>query len=54
MSGIPDTLNGAILISLIDFILSFVIISAIGVVLAILPLVNRLWKIDETKLRSGH
>lgn len=54
MSAIPDTLNGAILISLIDFILSFVIISGIGVILAMLPFVNRMWKIDETKLRAGH
>ncbi|MGC4000742.1 MAG: hypothetical protein QM767_26135 [Anaeromyxobacter sp.] len=51
--SIPDTLQGAITISIIDFILSFVIISGIGVVLALLPLVNR-WKIDESKLKQGH
>ncbi len=55
MLTIPDTLHGAFLISVIDFILSFFIISGIGVVLALLPVVNRWWKIDEAKLRrSGH
>jgi hypothetical protein len=39
---VPDTLNGAILISIIDFFLSFIVISFIGVVLAMLPLLNRL------------
>lgn len=53
MITIPNTLEGAALLSLIDFILSFFIISGIGVILAVLPLVNRLWKIDEAKLRRG-
>jgi hypothetical protein len=39
---VPDTLNGAILISIIDFFLSFVVISFIGFVLAMLPLLNQL------------
>ena len=39
---VPDTLNGAILISIIDFFLSFVVISFIGIVLAMLPLLNQL------------
>jgi len=39
---VPDTLNGAILISIIDFFLSFVVISFIGIVLATLPLLNQL------------
>ncbi len=54
MISIPDSVNGAVIISIIDFILSFVIISGIGVVLALLPLVNRWWKLDEAKLRQGH
>lgn len=37
---IPDSLNGAIILSLIDFFLSFVIIAGIGVVLWLLPLLN--------------
>ncbi len=39
---VPDTLNGAILISIIDFFLSFIVISFIGFVLAMLPLLNHL------------
>ena len=41
-SLIPDTMNGALLLSIIDFFLSFVVISFIGFVLAMLPLLNRL------------
>lgn len=54
MVSIPDTVQGAVVISIIDFVLSFVIISGIGVVLTLLPLVNRKWKVDEAKLRQGH
>jgi hypothetical protein len=39
---VPDTLQGALIVSVIDFFLSFVIISGIGVVLALFPLLNRL------------
>ena len=39
---LPDTINGALLLSIIDFFLSFVVISFIGFVLAMLPLLNRL------------
>ena len=51
---IPDTVKGAVTISLIDFALSFAIISGIGVILALLPLANRFWNIDDSKLRGGH
>jgi len=54
MVQIPDSVYGAVLISIIDFVLSFLIISGIGVVLALLPLVNRHWGVDEAKLRAGH
>lgn len=54
MITIPDTVYGAVIISIIDFFLSFVIIAFIGVVLKLLPLVNRLGKVDEAKLRAGH
>lgn len=50
----PDTLNGAIMLSVIDFFLSMVMISGIGVVLALFPLLNRLGKVDEEALRKGH
>lgn len=54
MITIPDSVYGAVIISMIDFFLSFVIIAFIGVVLGLLPMVNKRWKIDETKLRGGH
>jgi hypothetical protein len=41
---IQDNLHGALLISAIDFILSFVIIGGIGVILSLFPLLNRLNK----------
>ncbi len=46
---IPDTLGGAILLSVIDFFLSFVFISFIGVVLHFFPLLNKLGSIPERK-----
>jgi hypothetical protein len=54
MIEIPDSVDGAVIISIVDFILSFVIISGIGVVLALLPLVNRRWQIDDKDLKGGH
>jgi hypothetical protein len=54
MITIPNTAEGAVIISIVDFILSFVIISGIGVVLALLPLVNRYWVIEEKDLKGGH
>ena len=41
---IPDTLQGALMLSLIDFFLSFVVIAAIGFVLAAFPWLNRIAK----------
>jgi len=38
---VPDTLQGAFLLSIIDFFLSFIVISFIGFVLAAFPLLNR-------------
>ncbi len=49
-----DTLTFAVLLSVIDFILSMVMISGIGVVLSLLPLLNRLGKLDEDSMRRGH
>ncbi len=52
---IQDNLNGALLISAIDFILSFVIIGGIGVILALFPLLNRLGKQNpEGTLAMSH
>ena len=50
---IPDSVYGAILLSIIDFFLSFVMIAGIGFVLALFPYLNRLGEIDERKLREG-
>jgi hypothetical protein len=47
---VPDTLQGAILLSLIDFFLSFVVIAAIGLVLAAFPWFVRLVKVHEKDL----
>lgn len=43
---IQDDLNGALLISVIDFILSFIIIGGIGAILSLFPLLNKLSKRD--------
>jgi hypothetical protein len=39
---VPDTLQGALIVSVIDFFLSFLIISGIGVILSLFPVLNRL------------
>ena len=46
---VPDTFQGAVILSVIDFFLSFVIISGIGVVLAMFPLLNRVSALFEGK-----
>lgn len=48
---IPDTLAGALILSVIDFFLSFVIIAGIGVVLAFFPLLNRFASVEA---KHGH
>ena len=49
----PNSLYGAFMLSFVDFFLSMAMISGIGVVLALFPLLNRLGKIDEKALREG-
>jgi hypothetical protein len=44
---IQDNLNGALLISAIDFIMSFIIIGGIGAILALFPLLNRFCKQND-------
>lgn len=52
---IPDTVQGAVILSVIDFFASILMITGIGAVLALLPAINRLGKVDEEKLRqNGH
>lgn len=50
--NVPDTLFGALLVSLIDFFLSILMISGIGIVLALFPLLNRIGRIDDEALRD--
>jgi hypothetical protein len=49
-----DTVAFSIMLSAIDFFLSMVMISGIGVVLRLLPYLNRLGKLDEESMRRGH
>ena len=50
--NVPDTLFGALLVSLIDFFLSILMISGIGIILALFPLLNRIGRIDDDTLRD--
>ena len=51
---VPDTMDGAIILSVIDFFLSIVIIWGISLVLYAFPKLNKLGKINEKKLGGGH
>ena len=51
---VPDTLQGALIISVIDFFLSFLIISGIGVILAFFPLLNRAALFFKPAPQAGH
>jgi hypothetical protein len=47
---VPDTLAGAVLLSLIDFFLSFFVIAGIGFVLAVFPALNALVAVKDREL----
>ena len=49
MEHLPDNLTGAFLLSGIDFVLSFIFISFIGVLLYFFPYLNRVGEIKEKK-----
>ena len=49
-----STLTFAVILSLIDFFLSMVMITGIGLILSLLPLLNRLGALDEESMRRGH
>ena len=49
-----DTLTFAVILSLIDFFLSMVMITGIGLILSLLPLLNRAGTLDEESMRRGH
>lgn len=50
---VPDSVYGAVLLSIIDFFLSIVMISGIGFILTLFPLLNRFGALDEDKIRKG-
>jgi hypothetical protein len=52
--SVPDTLHGAIILSIVDFFLSIVIIWGISLVLYIFPYLNKLGKITDESLTGGH
>jgi hypothetical protein len=44
---LPDTLQSAFELSIIDFILSFIFIAGIGAILYLFPYLNRLGEVKE-------
>lgn len=50
---VPDSLGGAITLSLIDFFLSILIIWLISLVLYLLPHLNKIWTVTNENLK-GH
>lgn len=51
---VTDSMEGAIILSVVDFFLSIIIIWGISLILHFFPKLNKLGKIDEDKLTSGH
>jgi hypothetical protein len=51
---VPDTLEGAVILSIVDFFLSIVFIYGISFVLMAFPHLNKLGSISDEKLKSGH
>ena len=51
---VPDTMQGAIILSIVDFFLSIVFILAISLVLYIFPHINKLGKLTDEELKGGH
>ena len=47
---LTDSVESAVLLSIIDFFLSFVFIAGIGVVLYLFPWLNKLGEVKEDKL----
>lgn len=50
---VPDTLGGAIALSVVDFFLSILIIWGISLLLYLMPLVNKLGNVTNESLK-GH
>ena len=49
---VPDTVGGAITLSLVDFFLSIVIIWGISLLLYLLPYANKLGKVTNESLKG--
>jgi len=47
---VPNTVEGAVVLSIIDFVLSMVFIAGIGVMLHFFPYLNRIGEIKEEDL----
>lgn len=52
MGLLPDSLTGALILSGIDFFLSFIFISFIGVILYFFPQLNKIGEVEDRKLQS--
>jgi hypothetical protein len=50
---VPDSIYGAVILSIIDFLLSILMITGIGVVLYLFPLLNKLGKLDDQAIRNS-
>lgn len=51
---VPDSIEGSVVLSIIDFLLSFIIIYGISLVLYIFPHLNKLGQLRDEDLRGGH
>jgi hypothetical protein len=51
---VPDTLEGAVILSIVDFFLSIVLIYGISFILMLFPLLNKLGSISDESLKGGH
>lgn len=51
---VPDTIDGAIILSVVDFFLSIVIIWLISLVLYLFPHLNKLGRVTDEQLKGGH
>jgi hypothetical protein len=49
---VPDTMEGAYVLSIVDFFLSIVIIWAISLVLYFFPLLNKLGNVTDESLKD--
>lgn len=51
---VPDTMEGALILSVVDFLLSIVIIYGISLILHIFPYINKLGNVTDEDLKAGH